>query len=452
MNRINFLGRMVGWTQSLRMSVAGCRARILNKACVKSLLSKTVYPWRIRRAHKLYARVEKQLRNKVRRGEKIKVAFMVSLSTMFPARPLFEYLYENRIFDLTLLVVPDYRFDAHDQLENARKNMQKTIDEFSEYKSVMVVSPLERETDTINLKDLADIIFPSVPYDVSHFKYKLTNLAYQGVLPAIVNYGFYRSYYDREYLIASHRSSMYWRIFAETHYNFSEYENFQWIKGRNVVLTGYCKMDAYTQELSARIEGKKTIMISPHHSVAGGYNDTLGLSNFHKYADLFLSLPDEYPEVMFIFRPHPILFICLEAEGFWGKEKVREYISSMASKPNVIYSDGGDYFKEFALSDALIQDCGSYLVEYFYTKKPCCYMLKQSSDITEKFTELGQKCLGQCYIAYDEQAIRNFVEQVVIKGEDYMKDEREKFAEEEVMLNYPRVSQEIIKHLVDTFN
>ena len=120
----------------------------------------------------------------------------------------------------------------------------------------------------------------------------------------------------------------------------------------------------------------------------------------------------------------------------------------MKSYKNVRYSDGGNYLRDFAESDALIQDCGSFLVDYFYTKKPQCYMLKNKEQINETFSDFGKLCLENVYKAYNSDDIINFINEVVINENDYMKDQRDKFAEAEVMINYPNVSEKI----VDLFN
>ena len=210
--------------------------------------------------------------------------------------------------------------------------------------------------------------------------------------------------------------------------------------------TRYSKMDSYI-ETQVNPNERKTIMIAPHHSVEGGFNDTLGLSNFYNYADLFLNLPKMYPDVDFIFRPHPALFLLLANKRYWGQAKVDEYLNKMCANSNVQYSTKGDYFIDFAISDAIIQDCGSYLVEYFYTLKPHCYMLKSEKDIEEKFSPLGKQCLANCYIAYDEKSILNFIDEVVLNENDTKKQKREKFAKEVVMHNYPNVCEMIVKNI-----
>ena len=360
---------------------------------------------------------------------------------MFPAKPLMKQMLKDPFFDVSIIIIPDLRFN----IQRAIQIQNQTLSELSEYKDIITIAPISENKDNIRLKDYADIIVPSLPYNMSHQKYKLARLIKKDILPIIVNYGFFRSKYDRENLISDPKYSSYWKVFVETKYNLEEFQNYSIIKGKNAVLTGYAKMDDYQEKQTK--SGRKTIMIAPHHSLPGGYNDILALSNFEKYSNLFLKLPDLYPNLDFIFRPHPALFSFLSQQDQWGEEKVNEYISTMKSKTNVIYSEKGDYFKEFSQSDALIDDCGSYLVEYFYTKKPQCYLLKTPEDITNKFVELGQKCLSHCYISYTEEEIINFIENVVINDNDTKKEARIKFSEQEVMYNYPHASNAIINHL-----
>ena len=238
---------------------------------------------------------------------------------------------------------------------------------------------------------------------------------------------------------------MYWRVFSE---NINTKENilkYSKLKDENCPVVGYCKMDTYNPK--TYMNKRKKIIISPHHSIKGGYNDILQLSNFLEYSDFFLELPDLFPNVDFIFRPHPALFIILKKDKFWGKEKTKNYLNTLISKKNVIYSSEGNYFETFAQSDGLINDCASFLAEYFYTGKPQCYMLKTPKTITDKFNQLGINCINHCYKAYNKKQIIDFINNIIINDNDYMKDERIKFAQEEIMINYPNSSEAIYKNL-----
>lgn len=313
---------------------------------------------KLERYQKRYEKRERKIAKRMRRGDRPKILFLVGMPSMFPARPLMERMLEDGRFAVSVLIIPDLRFG----LAKAMEIQLSTIEEFKSCPVSVKIAPLGEEDDEICLEELADVVFLPTPYDISHPKYNLRRLADVGILPAIVNYGFFRSKYDRN-LISNLRYGLYWKVFAETHYNMDEYRNYAPLSDRNVELTGYCKMDGYRE--STRNTKVKTIMIASHHSLLGGFNDILALSNFESYSDFFLELPDKYPQLSFIFRPHPALFIFLSREDQWGRQKVEEYIMKLKSKNNVIYSEGGDYFKEFSMSDALIDDCGSYLVELF---------------------------------------------------------------------------------------
>ena len=74
-------------------------------------------------------------------------------------------------------------------------------------------------------------------------------------------------------------------------------------------------------------------------------------------------------------------------------------------------------------------------------------LFTSEKDIDEKFTKLGKKCLENCYIAYDEKSITDFIDNVILKGEDTKKEQREKVAKEVVMYNYPNASDKIIEYI-----
>ena len=112
---------------------------------------------------------------------------------MFAAKPLFEKMLNNSKFKVSLILLPDFRFGE----DNARKNFLKIKEELSEYSDITYYVPFEEEKDNINLKEIADIAVFSIPYDICREKYNLENIISLNILPALVNYGFFRSKYDR---------------------------------------------------------------------------------------------------------------------------------------------------------------------------------------------------------------------------------------------------------------
>jgi hypothetical protein len=164
---------------------------------------------------------------------------------------------------------------------------------------------------------------------------------------------------------------------------------------------------------------------------------------------LFVKLPRLFPDVDFVFRPHPLLLTNLTTYKVWTKNQVDEYMSRLLESPNIQYDKSGDYFEQFANSDAMIHDCGSFIGEYLYTKNPCCYMIKPGEDVNKSLVPLGQRCMDNYYHAYTEEDIINFIRDVIIDGQDEKKDKRESFVENELMVNYPRTSEFVIKMLKD---
>ena len=379
---------------------------------------------------------------KIRAGGRAKAVFFVSSASMFPARPLFEAMLRDPLFDPFVCVIPDLRW--HDgscerDMEACEAEMQAVLPEGR----LLVVRPDEFGLWPDVLSDADIACYPS-PYELSSFRYNPHYSVGRGFLPICVNYGYYRSVYDRHVMGGQSYAYM-WKAFFECEDTLAEYRAHSAVGGSNADLVGYIKMDRLAAVKPAP-HARTRVLVALHHSVEGGTNKMLALANFVRYADFFMELPDRYPEVDFVFRPHPFLFKVMAGRGKWGAARVADYVERLKAKPNVIWSDGGDYFREFAESDACVQDCGSYLVEYFYTGKPCCYMLKDPSDIDEKFAPLGRKCLENCYVAYDSNAIDRFIRDVVVAGDDPKASARAEFAKT-VMVNYPRAAEVALEHI-----
>jgi hypothetical protein len=379
--------------------------------------------------------VARRVRAKALAGKRLDVLFLVSDASMFPAKPLFDAMLADEAFSPRVLVVPDLRWpDVPARMEACRNDLSAVVPgdrlKIAEERGWGIWQ---------DEAGAADIVCYASPYDISTFVYNPHWAVGRSFLPIHVNYGFFRSLYDHN-VMERQNYAYFWKAFFECGATEKEYAEHSILKGANADVVGYVKMDALAAaEPWSRNGDRKRVLVAPHHSVEGGTNDTLALSNFQRYADYFLALPVRHPELDFVFRPHPFLFTVLSRPDKWGKARVDGWISRMKAHPNVRWSDEGDYFPAFASCDAIVQDCGSYLVEWFYTGKPCCYMLKDPSDIAAKFAPLGRECLSHCHIAYAEADIEAFLRDVVEGGVDAKAAGREAFRQS-VMLNYPHAA------------
>ena len=394
---------------------------------------------RIREEHpsSFPAKIARIREERIGKGLPVRAIFFVSSASMFPAKPLFEVMRHDPAFDARVVVVPDLRWPDRDpvaDMESCARELRQGMPEAD----IQAASRNLAGVWTDVSKD-ADLVFYSTPYPQSDLRYNLRWAVGRPFLPVYISYSFSTSLYGyMVYGLQCYADA--WKVFAECEGTGKEYAGHSLLKGANMEVVGYVKMDALASAKPwPRDGGRRRVLIAPHHSVDGGSNDTLAFSNFERYADLFLTLPERHPEIDFVFRPHPFLFTVLSNPTKWGQAKVDGWIARMKAHPNVRWSDEGDYFPAFASCDAIVQDCGSYLAEWLYTGKPCCFMLKDPSDIDAKFSPTGKACLSHCYLAYDEAAIESFLRDVVEGGADPKAHARDEFRKS-VMVNYPHAA------------
>lgn len=374
--------------------------------------------------------------------DKIKVAFLVIFDSVFPAQNVYKLMKsEETIFAPSIIVVPD-TLRGHDNLHN---NMQKTYAYLKDLYGDDVILSYDMETREFrDLIDEFDICCPANPYDGMTYRYyRIERIRQHGLLLFYVNYGYPTVKYARN-VFSRKELSYVWRYYTESDELADEYKKYSLIHATNTLTVGYCKMDSLAQYAETPHERKK-IIIAPHHTVKRIAN--IFLSNFLELSNLFLELPARYPQIDFVFRPHPLLFSTLRSTDFWGDAKVEAYILKMQAYANVEYQDCGDYFEAFATADAIIHDCSSFVTEWMYTGKPGCYILKNENVIKEQFVEFGEKILQHYYHAFTREDILEFIDSVVLCGNDYKKDKRIAFADKYIKVNYPNSSSIIVADL-----
>ena len=362
-----------------------------------------------------YAAHETACREKLARGERLRVAFLVCDASMFSAEPVFAFL---------------------------RETLGKAVDTFGKRypQSVRALyDPDARRAEPLD----ADLVFSSVLYeDQTLPDYAVERLS-RRALVAIVYYGYGGLFFTNEQKTPLLPNVTFaWRYFV------SNEATRAMSVARNPALAasaravGYCKMDRLAS-VRPHVRARRRVILCPHHTIDRDA-DGLALSTFLQHADMYLELPAQFPEIDFVFRPHPLLFPRLSTAKWWGAEKTDAYRAKMASFPNVEFQQGGDYFETFADSDALIHDCGSFLAEYFYTGKPQCYLLADDATVDRQFLPFGRKLLEHVERAYARGDVEAFIRRVVLSGDDPRKAARDAFAAREVCVNYPHATDAVL--------
>lgn len=394
--------------------------------------NKTSNPYKPLNNH--YSKVLKNLKAKAQSGQKIRVGFYIV--EVFQYASIYEEMLKSDFFEPFIVIVPDVARkeislscmnSSYELLKRKYENVYKGFD--------------EKTNRYIDFSDKLDVVFFGNPYQtMAHPYHFIWQMLKRNVLTCYQNYGYNTVLWGRNHICSLPFYNSCWKVFADSQESFDDLLAYQPRQAQNAWISGYCKMDKLAEVKSVE-HTRKQILLCPHHTINFEH---LQLSNFLKYADFFLELPKKYPEVDFIFRPHQLLRYNLAK--YWSEEQAQEYYDKMLSYPNVKYDTGQDYFQTFVNSDAMIHDCGSFTAEYLFTGKPCCYMLKNEEEIAQTFLPIGQKCLNNYYKAFNQEQICSFIENVIVKGEDPLKRQREIFSEY-LKLNYPNVGHKITEYI-----
>ena len=431
----------------IRLSTALIPAKTLRKRLRRKWLDRAMLSRLNRGVPRIRARYGKlaaAARERLARGEKLRVAFLICDASMFSGESVFRRMSQDQRFDCFIAVAP--RVTRGEKF--LRETQQKTVRLLSErYGAVETL--YDPDTKTSRPLD-ADFVFSTIVYeDQTLPRYTTERLSIRSLVVCL--------YYGYGGLFTSNTKRTVFLpniVFAWKYFVSNEATRALWIERNplleaNLEVSGYAKMDRLEEEklrVANRADDSKTVVICPHHSIERD-TDGLKLSTFLLHADLFQCLPKLFPEVKFVFRPHPLLFARLATDKWWGEAKTAEYRAALEANPNVEFQQGGDYFATFAVSDALIHDCGSFLAEYYYTGKPQCYLLENDRTL-DQFLPFSRRLIDHAYRAYTGDEIIRFIRDVVINGNDPMRPERENFARQEVCVNHPDATSSVINTIV----
>lgn len=387
-------------------------------------------------------------RAKLRHGEKLRVAFLPYSSAEWPAEKLYFKMQEDDRFEPYIVPMPmcdrSYVF--------RKKTYEGTRDFFVDNNyDVREIYDISRDISFgwEEIGGIADIVIHLSLWDNAiPYPYQISEYPF-GPLVIYVPYGItveespfegYKSHmtFNRPGI------NMLWKSYVDSNQTLEEYKKYELLAGRNVIFSGYTKMDYFYQQhnftdediksLWKIPEGKnvsemKRIIIAPHHSLAD--IDVLPFATFDKNKDFLLEMARKYKDsISFVFKPHPNLSVkAVYAGVFKSIEEYEAYLDAWRELPNCKVVEEASYLEYFVSSDGMIMDSISFTAEYVYANKPMLFLQRD----TQMFNELGSKIMEAHYKVpgTDFDGIRQFIEEVILNEQDSHKPVREKvFAEE----------------------
>lgn len=403
------------------------------------------------RIHDLYlikkapARHRKAL-EKARNKEKVKVAFFLIHESVWKYDLLFDLMLKHPRFEPMLFVCPAMDYGK----ENMLFEMDKSFESFKNKGYELLKTYNVGTGEFLDVKKIfsPDIIFYTNPYHGLQ-GHRFYVKRFPKVLTCYVPYAVMTTNYEFFYDLDFH--NLVWRIFSETPIHKAIAVQKQRIKGRNHVVTGYPGFDSLLRNKNPKDVWKnknpalKKIIWAPHHSM----NELNQVSNFLEYSDLFLELADNYKDKLQIaFKPHPLLRVKLEKAPNWGKEKTEIYYDKWMNLENGQF-ENSEYTDLFLTSDALIHDCGSFMSEYLITGKPALFMVRNESVMNE-WSDFGKKAVTAHYQSRNKKQWIDFIENVVLDDNDWMKEERNAFVENTLIPKNKMTASENILHYLES--
>ena len=356
----------------------------------------------------------------VKRKDCIKVVFFASNLSMWRYQHLYELMSKHNHFKVYIFLSPFLTYSEQEQ--------NKDINELKAFFDSKQMNYFEQNTCDIESDINPDILFyPQFYFDV--LAHNIDAKKFRNRLLCAYPYGFPDIYASWAYNNPFHNVA--WKIFYPTQSNLNEAKQLALNKGRNVVITGYPNADEFLSSQTSdvwkkQIAHKKRIVWAPHFTIEKKCSPILS-STFLTFSTFMQEIAKIYSDkIQFAFKPHPRLQTELYKHKEWGKEKADEYYDWWANQ-EYTQLETGNFIDLFKSSDALIHDSSSFSIEYFYTKKPAMYLARNLEEIIKTKNEVGKAALDIHYIGKTENDIINFIDNVVLKGDDQMKKLRETF-------------------------
>ena len=389
---------------------------------------------------------------KVSGERKIRVTFLTFSAAEWQAESVYRKLAADNRFDVRIVVTV-----TQNRMPEARRQTFEETMRFFTAHGYPVVTGYDPATDIsagwTELGELPDIVFhlsswySSMPMGSSLVSLPLRclnfYLPYCMFIPENPEHTYLRdAVYNIDFVNAMYR------VYTDSRENLEGYRTEEVLGGSNVIYTGFPKMDRFFEErppyafsqLSSMWKQPpaasvyKRVIIAPHHSIAPEH--PLHFGTFHLNAQLLLQLAKDYGDrISFVLKPHPHTRATAVSEKvFESFDAYDAYLDEWSTLPNARVVTEDDYLELFATSDAMIMDSGSFIGEYLYVNKPLLFLTREG----QAFGALGERLIAAHYKApaTDEAVIRNFLDRVVLGGEDEMENTRKQIFSE--CLNYPR--------------
>ena len=360
-----------------------------------------------------YKKVLKRLKNK----SKIKVLFLVNDLAKWKTNSLYKLMENTDLYEPFIALTAPDKYESYTQDERAE--ILHTSYEYFTSRGMECVYAYDFETgEPVSLEEFnPDVVFYPQPWGLSEI-----------VLPDVVSeYALtcYVPYFVPNYGILHMDCMLFhaslFRYYVLNKYWEKLYKKYMKPVNNNIFGLGHTIIDEINEYKKNNLEKNDYVIYAPHWSIKNNiYKSPENYSTFNITGIYILNFAKNHPEFNWVFKPHPILKIMLKRLG-WTEEMVDAYYSEWESFATCCYDSS--YIDLFMKSKALITDCGSFLVEYFFTGKPIIHLISKDCKVRPK--KPSAKIFNTFYKTTKKQDFLKWMYDVVMRENDIWKADRE---------------------------
>lgn len=374
---------------------------------------------------------------KLRKKSQINVVFVATFLSQWKYQRLYELMKQNPRFNPIILVAPMRYHEQSPDYLGLKKKFDETKVDYIDFDQLP-------ESDKDIRKSISpDILFYIQPYYHIYDK-RVDSHSFKDKLICYTFYSF--ELYDHDWVYDLEFLERAWKVYYITEYHKKVASEYAINKGRNIEVVGYVNADQYAESAKQLSEDnqlmvwkpqfvmKKRIIWTPHFSITP--DTTLYQGNFLAMAETMLQIAEKYKDtVQFSFKPHPSLYSVLCRLSEWGKERTDAYYAKWADGEST-QLDNGEFVDLFMTSDAMINDSGSFTAEYIYTLKPALNCFVDADRVYNTMNAIGKAALECQYKGSSREEVEQFIEDVVLTGNDTLQEKREAFYKQYLQIPY----------------
>lgn len=375
-------------------------------------------------------------------NNKIKVVFFAQAPQIWPSTESVWKAFDNDSRCITQVVQLPFLHDSYIKHEIISKYLEEKNIEYRMYYEYDIA------------EDKPDFVLFQNPYESTRpiaFQFDTINKIVKRTvyIPYGIDIGGGKENIEWQFNLPVQKFS--WKVIARSKRHKMMFEKYCDSHGRNVIGIGHPKFDGIYKILNEdikapddwikKINGRKVLLWNPHFSVDGGD----AWSTFEKWVDVILQLFNANKDVFLLIRPHPLLFDRLILLKKMNEQQIEEFRNMIKESDNILLDETDDYKQSFFLSNGIMTDAGSFLLEYLPTKKPILYLPNDKGPGL-----YDDSLVDHYYIGRKREEIEDFI-MMIYHGEDPLYDKRMDTLKEHLPDVDGCIGERIKEYLIDQF-